>query len=235
MSYQVNLEKFSGPLNLLLQLIEKKNLEITEISLSQVTQEYLSYFQEQQSVLPQELANFLVVASTLLLIKSKAILPTLELSLTEEEEILDLESRLRLLKFFKEKGEVMRKMFQSSYYLFSRSPWLEQKIQFSPPVNVNCQILAQIFKKTLEKFKIEKNEVITVKIPRLITLEERIKELISRLTKEKNFSLEAVTFSNKIDKIDFIVTFLAILHLAKEKIIKLKQDKHFKTIWITSK
>lgn len=231
MSYQVNLDKFSGPLDLLLQLIEQKNLEVTDISLAQVTQEYLLYFQKNETILSQDLADFLVIASTLLLIKSKAILPTLEFTEEEKEEVLDLESRLRLLKFFKEKSLIIKESFNTSGYLFARIPWLEQKIQFSAPNNINCQILFESYKKILTKFNSEQIESIVVKNSPFISLEARIKELVSRLTQNNKFSLEEITTDNKMD---FIVTFLAILHLAKEKIIDIKQNKLFESIWITN-
>ena len=98
--YEITTKEFSGPLDLLLQLVEKKNLEITEISLAQVTQDYVTYIGNQELVHPEELADFLVIASTLLLIKSKSLLPTLELEIEEQEEILDLENHLQLYKIY---------------------------------------------------------------------------------------------------------------------------------------
>lgn len=102
--FNIKTEQFSGPLDLLLRLIEERNLQITDISLSNVTNEYLEYIKQAESS-TNELADFLVIASTLILIKSKAILPTLELSSEETEEILDLKERLILYKIFKQKTQ----------------------------------------------------------------------------------------------------------------------------------
>lgn len=104
--FEIKTEQFSGPLDLLLKLIEERNLEITEISLSSVTNEYLDYIKQIESN-TNELADFLVIASTLILIKSKAILPTLELSSEETEEILDLKERLIVYKIFKQKTQII--------------------------------------------------------------------------------------------------------------------------------
>lgn len=101
--FNINTEKFSGPLDLLLRLIEEKNLNINDIALSSVTNEYLEYIKSIKAN-PNELADFLVIASTLILIKSKSILPTLELSSEETEEILDLKERLIVYKIFKDKS-----------------------------------------------------------------------------------------------------------------------------------
>ena len=105
--YQVSTQQFTGPLDLLLQLVEKKNLAITELSLAQVTQEYVAFLNEQEEINPEDLADFLVIASTLLLIKSRSLLPSLVLAPEEETEIMDLETRLKIYKLYKDRKSVV--------------------------------------------------------------------------------------------------------------------------------
>ena len=141
--YEITTEEFSGPLDLLLQLVEKKNLEITEISLAQVTQDYVTYIGNQELVHPEELADFLVIASTLLLIKSKSLLPTLELEIEEQEEILDLENHLQLYKIYKEQGIKMYESWNKGFYLFTRLPWKDTEAKFSPPHDFSLSNLSE--------------------------------------------------------------------------------------------
>ncbi len=102
MPYKVKLEQFEGPLDLLLELIEKEKLDITNLSLTKVADEYLSYIEDRENITLDSLASFLSVASRLILIKSRALLPLLKFSEEEEEEIKDLEYQLAEYKKFKD-------------------------------------------------------------------------------------------------------------------------------------
>lgn len=230
--YNVSTQQFSGPLDLLLQLVEKKNLEITEISLAKVTQDYLNYIGNQALVRPEELADFLVIASTLLLIKSKCLLPTLGLEVEEEEEILDLENRLQLYKIYKKQGVKIYERWSKNFYLFTRPAWKDISIKFSPPNNFSLSRFPQFFKKALGAFE-EEASLQEKKITKIVTLKQRIQELVRKLTKGKDYNLEELV-SDKNKRIDLIITFLAVLYLVKENIIKIKQEKNFGSIWISN-
>ncbi|MGB9680594.1 MAG: segregation and condensation protein A [Minisyncoccia bacterium] len=229
--YEVKVQNFSGPLDLLLQLVEQKNLEITEISLAQITQDYLNHLNTESLISPNELADFLVVASTLLLIKSKSLLPTLELTQEEEKEILNLEEKLAIYKFFQERGKEILEILKKKNYLFVRPPWLEEKIVFSPPKNLTLNDLFLSYKKIREEVELPV-DLEERRIEKTISLKERIKELINRLTKGKTFAFDEL-IPDKTKRIEFVVTFLAVLHLVKEGVVDIKQDKNFDKIWIS--
>src|SRR3989338_2091690 len=122
MNYEVQLDKFSGPLEKLLELIEARELEITLVNLATVTGDFLSYLKslDEQTKHPSVLADFVVIASRLLLIKSKAILPSLELTEEEETDIKDLEQRLRIYKEFKIASELMKKTWEKRQPIYGR-------------------------------------------------------------------------------------------------------------------
>ncbi|HPC31091.1 MAG TPA: segregation/condensation protein A [Candidatus Paceibacterota bacterium] len=229
--YQVKVYNFSGPLDLLLQLVEKRNLKITEISLAQITQDYLDHIDGISLVSPNELADFLVIASTLLLIKSKSLLPSLEITEEEESEILNLENKLELYRFFQERGKEILEILKRKNYLYSR-PLKEEAIVFLPPKNLSLDDLLFYYKKIIEtiepEIKMEER-----KIEKVVSLKERIKELINRLTKGKTFSFDQL-IEDKNKRIELIVTFLAVLHLAKEGVVDIQQKKNFEKIWISS-
>jgi segregation and condensation protein A len=103
--YNVKLEKFEGPLELLLELIEKEQLKITELSLAHVADQYLDYIKNHDSIALENLADFLTIASRLILIKSRALLPMLQVTPEEEEEIQDLAKQLEEYKKFREASQ----------------------------------------------------------------------------------------------------------------------------------
>ena len=232
--YQVSTQQFTGPLDLLLQLVEKKNLAITELSLAQVTQEYVAFLNEQEEINPEDLADFLVIASTLLLIKSRSLLPSLVLAPEEETEIMDLETRLKIYKLYKEAGGKIKEMFKKEIYVLNRPSWKNIEPKFSPPSNCSLESLSLAFLKILKEIQTEKTQPLAEKkIQKIASLEERIKELIQKITSGKMFRLLDLT-KEKQNKIDLILTFLAVLHLAKQKIIKIKQKDNFGEIWISN-
>src|SRR3989339_1064593 len=118
-SYTVKTTGFEGPFGLLLELVEKRKLFINDVSLATVTEDYLNYMNKLGGLNPAEIASFVLVASTLILIKSKSLLPNLSLTLEEEGDIKNLEERLRLYQLFTKLGENIKDMFG-------------QKIIFSP-------------------------------------------------------------------------------------------------------
>src|SRR5579864_3115787 len=98
---KIKIKQFEGPLDLLLSLIEQQQLDITQIALAQVTEQFLQYIRQLELVDPTVLADYLSIAAKLLVIKSKAILPTLEVEPEEEDAGIDLEAKLLLYKQFK--------------------------------------------------------------------------------------------------------------------------------------
>ena len=110
-SYKVKLSSFEGPFSLLLSLIEDRKLHINDISLSQVTEDYLSYVNTLESKDPREVSSFIFVAATLILIKSKSLLPNLTLTEEEEGDIKNLEERLRLYELYTRLGGGLKKLF----------------------------------------------------------------------------------------------------------------------------
>ena len=230
--YQVSVKQFNGPLDLLLQLVEKRSLEITQLSLAEVTQDYLNSINS-RAALAEDLADFLVIASTLLLIKSKSILPALDIKDEEKEEILDLEERLRLYKRYKDKAKELKELFLKKKYLFGRQIFEKTEIKFLPPPNFSIVNLPEAYKRILALPE-EKVFLKEEKIKKIATLKERIQELIKKLTKGNLYCL-ADLVSQKTRKAELIITFLAILHLSKEKLVAIKQEENFGDIWISSK
>jgi len=228
MSYTFSLEQFEGPLDLLLKLIEEERLDITTISLAKVTDQYLAYIEREEELPPEEIADFLVVASKLIYIKSKYLLPSLEL---DEEEGEGLEEQLRLYREYYTASKVLTKMIGKKRFSYARTVPLrvprEQK--FSPPTNVTLSVLSDAFKLVIGKLEL------ILQLPKIILKKTvSIREKISLLTRaiERGIARfhELYDSSNKQDA---IVSFLALLELMKLHSIAVRQDGLFSEIVIS--
>ncbi len=240
-NYEVKLEQFSGPLEKLLELIEGKKLEITAISLAEVTEDFLDYLKtlSEEARHPSVLADFVVVASRLLLIKSKTILPSLELTAEEEIDIRDLETRLKIYQEFSARSKSATGEKNASFELaalwrknqssFSRLFLMSMPTVFYPPKNLKTGDLEKTMRLILHQLQGLLPEKQTVKRV-VVSIEEKIKELMKRLKEgvEQNFQALA---QNK-PKLEIIVMFLAILHLLRERLIRTEQTSQFSDIII---
>lgn len=226
----VKQEEFEGPLSVLLGLIEKEKLNINRISLAEVADEYIARFKTLAAVDKEELAEFLVIASQLILIKSRSLLPSSAASEEEEHTIEELERRLIEFKRLKELSRLLKGVWSGDSAIYTREYYAGFDPVFYPPRKISVGILKKAFDEVLKAIpKIEK--LAEEKIKRIITLEEKLRELQAMLQEkvEKAFS-EVVSASR--DKIEIIVSFLAILELAKQKFLSLSQNELFGEIRI---
>ncbi len=226
MTYKIKTEKFSGPLDLLMQLIEDKEMQITEISLAQVTDQYVEYIEKMAHKPAEELADFLVIAAKLLLLKSRALLP-----LPEEEEPDELEKQLRIYKEYYEASKVIDKMLRKENFSFSREkPPIKIERGFAPPKNVNKTELKNAFIKLLKKLD-PLIRLPKVSIEKAISLQEKILHLQKSISKFKKVDFSKLTL-NARSKTEVIVNFLALLELIKQENVQAEQKGLFENIMV---
>lgn len=226
--YQVKLEKFEGPLELLLELIEKEKLSITELNLAHVADQYLDYIRDNQNIHLENLADFLSVAAKLILIKSRALLPILKFSEEEEEEIEDLAHQLAEYKKFKEISAKIGKLAMENRVCFSRLPYQGIRSVFYPPEGINAYDLKKYFQKVLSEIPVVsvlQEEI----VGEIITLEERISDLEIALRNKIETCFSELVSQAK-DKVDVIISFLAMLEMVKQRIIHVEQKELFQDI-----
>jgi len=231
--YQVKIRQFSGPLEKLLQLIEEKHLDVTQVSLASVTEDFLNYVRGlgQGGAPPGTLADFLVVAAKLVLIKSKMLLPMLELTKEEEEDVHDLEARLKIYREFRAAGELVRKLWDKKHIAHKREllASLGDGAVFYPPPKLAAGDLA----KSLENLAAALQAFLpdTRKIEKaVVTIEQKIEELLNRVKEAGRHSFR--TLSARRTREEAVVLFLALLHLLKEKVVKVEQPEEFGEITI---
>ena len=228
MTYTVKSEQFEGPLDLLLQLTEEKKMDISRMSLAQIADEYLEYIEQRENISLENLSDFLSIAAKLILIKSKSLLPTLELDEEEEKEILDLEHQLEEYKKFKEISKALNVLMIDSNVCCSREDFSTCVPIFFQPEEINIFALEKSFEKILNEIPIiEKLEEEIVR--NVITLEEKIEHLSNTLRERIESSFSEIT-KNAADKIDVIISFLAMLELVKQRIIHVEQGELFSEI-----
>ncbi len=241
MTYEINTQKFSGPIETLLDLIERKKMEVTELNLAQVTADFLNYLKalaeaekspdgEGNGATPRLLADFVVVASKLLLIKSKALLPNLEFTTEEEKEIKDLELQLRFYQNFKPAVMHLKELWESKSFSVSRPLLAGRPPIFYPSANISIDNLFKLMEAIYGELNELKFEAKTIKSP-LITLEEKISEIIE-LFQSRATALKFHRLKEEKSRAEIVVMFLALLHLIHEKLVKAKQIKHFSDIII---
>jgi segregation and condensation protein A len=225
--YKIKIEKFQGPLDILLQLIENQQLAITEIAIGEVTDQYIEYIEKMVDLDPEELADFLVLAARLLILKSRALLPILE----EDEAVDDIARQLKIYKEFLDASKKIEAMLKLENFSFSRlRPPFEMKVEFSPAENLTVANLKQTMLAVLKRLDP------LVKIPRqaiekTVSLQQKILHLKDLLAATKKFGFKKYLSEAK-NKTEVIMGFLAILELVKQKFLKVKQNKVFDDITI---
>jgi len=241
--FKVKVGEFEGPLELLLDLIEKRKLHISDVSLSQVADEFTAYTRMFEDFPIADSADFILIASTLLLIKSKSLLPNLALSEEEKESIEELEERLSLYKKYREISLGLAKMFGNFMYFANDRPSRkvdEHNRVFSPTNEVNLKSLQEALSNTINNLPAGEPPLPKVSVEKIISLEEMIDRLSKKIENSLKTSFREFTKGNagedhsKAEKINVIVTFLAMLELVKQGLIRVSQESHFDDISIES-
>ncbi len=235
MTYQVRLEVFEGPLDLLLTLIEREELDITVVSLAKVTGQYLEYIRHLEDVHPEMLSGFLVVAAKLLYIKSLALLPRPDPAEGEEEEEedvgQDLVRQLQEYRRYRAAAQVLDVRLKAG---------LRAYVRIAPPPAVEPSSL-RVEGVTLEDLLRAAREALAVAPPApdvsevvsplVVTVEEQIALIRHRLRESPRVAFHSLLRQGQ-SREEVIVTLLAVLEMARRFEVALHQDEPFGEIWI---
>ena len=231
LSYNVQTPVYGGPLDLLLNLIERDELEITSVSLAMVTDQYLAYIKGLEQVNADEISAFLVIAAKLLQIKSEALLPRPPARMPGEEDTgRSLVDQLKLYKRFKEIGGWLNEQQHANRRTFLRiapPPKVEPKLDLS---NLTLEKLVTAATIAFAKEK-EKQPLGVIIAPPRITIREKI-DLISKTLKEVERSTFSALLNADASRLEVVVTFLALLELIKRYRVAAHQEGLFNDIEI---
>jgi segregation and condensation protein A len=244
--FEVRHEYYAGPMEKLLALVEERHLEISRVSLAQITGDFIAYVEQLgESATSSTLSEFIVVAARLLVIKSKELIPSLPLTEDEESDIVDLEHRLKIYREFSARGVSVTGGKNASQYVaelwngqkpFLARPFLSgaKEYSFFYP---SKQITAQVLRESLEQLlKIVEGLVPlqkTVVSNSIVSLQEKMNELTARLQNKMRVSMKGIV--SKEQKHEVIVMFLAVLHLLANRLADVEQEGQFGEITVTHK
>lgn len=231
MLHKIKIQQFEGPLDLLLSLIEEQKLDITQIALAQVTEQFLGYVKQLEQIDPTALADYLSIAAKLLVIKSKAILPSLEVeSIEENEQEEDLTQKLVLYKQFKEAAKYFKKLDAAQQQSFTRTLTFSERINFWPDPAVSNDTLHTNILKVLQGLR-ELDSLPKAKVKEAISIQEKIDQLQLVLSRQIETKMSDLLSTAK-NKSEVIITFLALLELIKQRIFTVEQEALFTDVTI---
>ena len=232
MEYEVKIDAFEGPLDLLLHLIKESKLEIWEIKIVDIADQYLNYIKSMEKLNLDIASEYLVMASELMEIKSKMLLPRTKLEEEEEEENPEEKLIQRLIEYqkYKDMTKEFKEMEEKRHEFYTKSP--ESLKEYAPEgtiVNTDLSLddLMKAFQKFLERKELEKPLATTV-TKREITVEERRKAIkdILKVKKKVNF----FELFDVMTKEYIVVTFLTVLEMAKKQELVIYQENNFDNI-----
>ena len=228
--YAIKLDNFEGPLDLLCHLVDKIKMDINQISISEITDQYIEYINKMQELNLDVTSEFILMASTLLFIKSKSLLPKQvedEAELTEEE----LVHRIIEYKKYKEISKKLKEFYQIYSKRFYKVPdkielparKLEQKF--------SKDLIEQNYKNLLErnKSKINKNAINIEKIAitETVTVTSKVKDIFKELIKKPKFIFSKLCSAKKYTRLETVTAFSGILELTRRNKIRAQQEKNF--------
>ena len=235
MDYKIMIDEFEGPMDLLLHLIKKENIDIIDISIEAITKQYLDYIKQMENLNLDIASEYLIMAAELLEIKSSKLLPKKD----DEEEEEDLEANFinRLIEYkqYKEVTEQFKELEETRKEIYTKIPDSLNQYKEDSKIDLGdttIDDLVNAFSKFLNRKEMEKplNTKITAKE---YNIDERSYEIKKILKKNKRMNFRELFDVYRRDYV--VITFLSILSMAKKQEIDIKQDNNFKDIYISLK
>lgn len=237
--YSVAISNFEGPLDLLCFLISKNKMDIFDISLSELTDKYIEYINEMQELDMDIATEFMVMATTLLYIKSKKLLPIAEpeedseIEITEEELI----EKIAKYKMYKEKQEVLRQMYESHFGTFEKLP---ENIKVKKEIDKDAltskenllEMYNSILKRKFDRINVKSEEIRKIALYEKVTIKSKVKQIIDVFKKKTSFVFSNLFNKKTSTKIDVVTAFLSVLELSRLKHVSINQDKLYGDITV---
>jgi segregation and condensation protein A len=229
-SYSVKINDFEGPLDLLLQLIESEKMDITTVSLAKITDEFLAIVEAEENFDAADIADFLAVAAKLLLIKSRILLPSLNLGTEDEGE--SLAKQLKIYKEYRDASKMIKAMIAKERFLFVRPKAIRVlEVKFVAPIGFTKERASEMFANCLKRLEPIVNLPQRL-IKRAISIKERISHISRLIFAKTNMTFRQLIGKPK-DKVEIVVSFLALLELVKQKAVDVSQTELFADINIS--
>ena len=226
--YAIKIDNFEGPLDLLCHLIDKNKMNIYDINLSEITDQYIEFLKEQEKLNLEIASEFVVMASTLLFLKSKNLLPKQE---EEEEEITEEELIRRIIEYkkFKEISKVLREkyiIFSNRYYGFEEKIDLpKQKLEKKYDEAIIPEIYENLVEKNNEKINQNAKNIEKIAITDNYTVASKVREMFRVLIKQKRFVFNKLFSIKKHNKQEVVTAFSGLLELSRRSKVETIQEE----------
>lgn len=235
MDYKIMIDEFEGPMDLLLHLIKKDNIDIIDISIEKITKQYLDYIEEMENLNLDIASEYLIMAAELLEIKSSKLLPKQENDEVEEDLEANFINRLIEYKQYKEITQQFKELEENRKEVYTKIPDSLNEYKQNSTIDLGDTTIADLISAMnnfLSRKELEKplNTKITTKE---YNIDERSYEIRKILKKNKKMNFKELFEVYRKDYI--VVTFLAILSMAKKQEIEIKQDNNFNDIYLSLK
>ena len=228
--YSIKLENFEGPLDLLCHLIDKNKMDIYDINISEIADQYIDYINQMEKMNLDITSEFLVMSSTLLYLKSKHLLPKVE---NEEEEITEEELIRRIIEYKKYK-EITKKLKEAflvnSNRLFKMPEEIElpkQKIQKDYTPNIIPEVYQKLLQTNAEKINENAANIEKIAITETVTVTSKVKDIFKELIKKPRFIFSKLCSAKKYTRLETVTAFSGILELTRRNKIKAQQERNF--------
>ena len=229
--YEIKLENFEGPLDLLYHLIEKSKMDIYDVKLADLADSYIKYLNEAEKLNMEIASEFLVIASTLLYLKSKRLLPKIEEE--TEEEITEEELRQKLLEYkqYKEMAETL-KLRQTEYKnRFFKKPDKVKLSKIELEKEYEKEIIPKFYSKIVNINKNRKNvkieDIEQIAIRETVSVSSKVKDIFKELFKTPKFIFTSLVKKKKYNKTETVTAFIGLLELTRKNKVITKQKKLF--------
>jgi segregation and condensation protein A len=242
MNHQVKTEKFQGPISLLFEMIESKKLSVSEFSLVAITEDYINYVKALEGLDKEETTHFISIASILILLKSKTLIPELELTEEEDRDIQILENQLLAFAVLKERVKYLEKLWSKKILLNAKVQHKSEGKIFVPSPQMDLGFFHKYVLDRLQELVPKEDEKKEVKVHKTLKIEDalsHVRMLIKRI-KSLNFkNLNSASGSlgderlKEKNKRNIVILFLAVLELVKIGEIDVVQEENFSDILIS--
>src|SRR3989344_234642 len=217
--FSIKIDSYEGPFEVLLDLIEARKLLVNDLALANITEDFIAHVRAQETFPVEQTANFIHIAATLLLIKSKSLIPDLALTEDENADVEDLKRRLVAYEKVREASRELSRLFGKNVMVSAG----ERRVEpiFAPSVDLTTGGIAEALARVLAAREIVE-ELPTARVKPLVTIEEMMNRLAKRVQSAMTLSFKEFSKSNK-EKVEVIVSFLALLELVKQGAVAAEQ------------
>jgi segregation and condensation protein A len=233
----VKTEKFEGPISVLHQMIEDRKLSVSELSLVSITEDFLNYVRSLPSIEKEETTGFILVASVLILLKSKSLIPELELTEDENRDILVLENQLKAFEILKQRTKIIASAWNKKTLKSAKVKYKSDLRIFVPDKNMQLPYFLEYIKVRLEEIVPKEDEKKEVKVHKTLKIEDALSHVRTIIKRIKNINFKNLSDNGderlkEKNKRNVVILFLAVLELVKIGEIDANQEENFSDILV---